>query len=30
MSIADFEAMIAREFKDNAALIKKAKIPINN
>jgi tripartite-type tricarboxylate transporter receptor subunit TctC len=30
MSIADFEAMIARELKDNAALIKKAKIPINN
>lgn len=30
MSINDFEAMIARELKDNAALIKKAKIPINN
>ena len=30
MSIADFEAMIAREFKDNAVLIKKANIPINN
>jgi tripartite-type tricarboxylate transporter receptor subunit TctC len=29
MSIKDFEAMIARELKDNAELIKKAKIPIN-
>src|ERR671936_432461 len=30
MSIKDFESMIARELDDNAALIKKAKIPINN
>ena len=30
MSIKDFESMIARELKDNAELIKKAKIPINN
>jgi tripartite-type tricarboxylate transporter receptor subunit TctC len=29
MSIQDFEAMIARELKDNAELIAKAKIPIN-
>jgi tripartite-type tricarboxylate transporter receptor subunit TctC len=29
MSIKDFDAMIAREFKENAELIKKAKIPIN-
>lgn len=29
MSIQDFEGMIARELKDNAELIKKAKIPIN-
>jgi tripartite-type tricarboxylate transporter receptor subunit TctC len=30
MSIKDFDAMIAREFKENAELIKKANLKINN